>query len=112
MIRWRFAGLTNRPRMGPLMETPDRQPPLLPAIPVCGIGASAGGVEALQQFFQSLPVDLGLAYVVIVHLAADRKSELPAIIAPVSFRSEGRGFGSEFSFTLPLVSADAGSAER
>jgi len=51
-----------------------------PEIPVCGIGASAGGLEALQKFFGVLPNDLGLAYVVIVHLAPDRKSDLPAII--------------------------------
>ena len=49
-------------------------------ISVCGIGASAGGLEALQKFFSALPNDLGLAYVVIVHLAPDRKSDLPAII--------------------------------
>ena len=48
---------------------------------VCGIGASAGGIEALQQFFGALPVDAGLAYAVVLHLAPDRKSELPAIIA-------------------------------
>lgn len=57
------------------------QSPPLPTVPVCGIGASAGGVEALQEFFTSVPDDLGLAYVVIVHLAPDHKSELPAIIA-------------------------------
>jgi two-component system, chemotaxis family, CheB/CheR fusion protein len=51
-----------------------------PKVPVCGIGASAGGVEALQQFFRTVPVDLGMAYVVIVHLAPNRKSELPSII--------------------------------
>jgi two-component system CheB/CheR fusion protein len=51
------------------------------AVPVCGIGASAGGLEALHKFFGALPVDLGLAYVVILHLAPDRKSDLPAIIA-------------------------------
>jgi two-component system CheB/CheR fusion protein len=50
------------------------------APPICGIGASAGGVEALQQFFTGLRADLGLAYVVIVHLAPDRKSELPALL--------------------------------
>ena len=55
-------------------------PPPTPSIPVCGIGASAGGIEALQQFFGALPGDLGLAYVVVVHLAPDRKSELPQII--------------------------------
>lgn len=50
------------------------------AVPVCGIGASAGGIEALQQFFTTLAPDLGLAYVVVVHLAPDRKSELPALL--------------------------------
>jgi chemotaxis response regulator CheB len=58
---------------------PSPQPP--PRIPVCGIGASAGGVDALQQFFRALPPDLGLAYIVVVHLSPDHKSELPAILA-------------------------------
>jgi two-component system, chemotaxis family, CheB/CheR fusion protein len=51
-----------------------------PSVPVCGIGASAGAVEALRAFFSAVPIDLGLAYVVIVHLAPDRKSELPGIL--------------------------------
>jgi two-component system, chemotaxis family, CheB/CheR fusion protein len=55
---------------------PDKPAPL----PVVGIGASAGGIEALQQFFEAVPGDLGLAYVVIVHLAPDRKSDLPGIL--------------------------------
>ncbi|HVW69102.1 MAG TPA: CheR family methyltransferase, partial [Steroidobacteraceae bacterium] len=50
-------------------------------VPICGIGASAGGIEALNQFFEALPADLGLAYVVVVHLAPDRKSELPTILS-------------------------------
>lgn len=52
----------------------------IPPIPVCGIGASAGGIEALQQFFSVLPPNLGLAYVIVLHLAPDRKSELPSIV--------------------------------
>jgi two-component system, chemotaxis family, CheB/CheR fusion protein len=56
---------------------PQKQTP----VPVVGIGASAGGVEALQAFFSAIPADLGLAYVVIVHLAPDRKSDLPGILA-------------------------------
>ena len=55
--------------------------PATPSVPVCGIGASAGGIEALQQFFGALPDDAGVAYVVVVHLAPDRKSDLPAILA-------------------------------
>jgi two-component system, chemotaxis family, CheB/CheR fusion protein len=52
-----------------------------PRISVVGIGASAGGIEALREFFDALPIDLGLAYVVIVHLAPDHNSELASILA-------------------------------
>ena len=62
-----------------MTESPELSKPA--AVRVCGIGASAGGVEALQHFFAAIPPDLGLAYVVIVHLAPDHKSELPSIIA-------------------------------
>lgn len=55
--------------------------PVTLSVPVCAIGASAGGIEALNQFFEALPTNLGLAYVVVVHLAPDRESELPAILA-------------------------------
>ena len=48
--------------------------------PICGIGASAGGIKALQQFFQSIDTDLGIAYVVIVHLAPDFPSHLSEIL--------------------------------
>ena len=57
------------------------EPGVRAGVPVCGIGASAGGVEALQQFFTAVAPDLGLAYVVIVHLAPDHKSELPSILS-------------------------------
>src|SRR5438034_946629 len=40
---------------------PDR-----PDCTVVGIGASAGGVEALQQFFAAVPADCGLSFVVVV----------------------------------------------
>ncbi|HEX6396160.1 MAG TPA: chemotaxis protein CheB [Steroidobacteraceae bacterium] len=50
-------------------------------INVVGIGASAGGIEALREFFGALSGDLGLAYVVIVHLAPDHESELAAILS-------------------------------
>jgi two-component system CheB/CheR fusion protein len=52
-----------------------------PHITVVGIGASAGGIEALREFFDAVPPDLGLAYVVIVHLAPHHESELASIIA-------------------------------
>src|ERR1700712_5725131 len=48
--------------------------------PVCSIGASAGGVGALQALFRLLPDNLGVAYVVIVHLAPDHPSSLREIL--------------------------------
>ncbi|WP_296721259.1 chemotaxis protein CheB [Erythrobacter sp.] len=48
--------------------------------PVCAIGASAGGIKALQTLFGALDTDLGLAYVVIVHLAPDHPSHLAEIL--------------------------------
>ncbi len=46
-----------------------------------GIGASAGGIEALQQFLTFLPSDTGMAFVIIQHLAPDHKSLLPEILS-------------------------------
>jgi two-component system CheB/CheR fusion protein len=48
---------------------------------VVGIGASAGGVLALQALFGALPAKTGAAYVVIVHLDPNGTSELANIIA-------------------------------
>src|SRR6056297_3072092 len=49
--------------------------------PICAIGASAGGVSALQSFFEKIDPDLGLAYVVVVHLAPDHESQLSDILS-------------------------------
>lgn len=48
---------------------------------VVAIGASAGGIEAFRLFFEAMPTDSGMAFVVVLHMAADRKSMLPEIIA-------------------------------
>ncbi|HEX5279447.1 MAG TPA: chemotaxis protein CheB [Micropepsaceae bacterium] len=48
---------------------------------IAGIGASAGGVEALQDFFSALPDKIGAAIVVIVHLNPDHESALAEVIA-------------------------------
>ena len=49
--------------------------------PTVGIGTSAGGVHALQMFFESLPDDVDAAFVVVVHLDPGRQSELSNILA-------------------------------
>jgi two-component system CheB/CheR fusion protein len=49
--------------------------------PTVGIGTSAGGVRALQMFFESLREDVNAAFVVVVHLDPAHQSELSNIIA-------------------------------
>jgi len=48
---------------------------------VVGIGASAGGLEALGAFFEALPGDSGMAFVVITHQHPERASILPELLA-------------------------------
>ncbi len=47
---------------------------------VVGLGASAGGVAVLQQFFSDMPADSGLAFVVVMHLAPEHESQLANVI--------------------------------
>ena len=55
----------------------DSSPPTF----VVGIGASAGGLEALERFFQAMPIDSGLAFVVIQHLSPDFHSVMDELLA-------------------------------
>jgi two-component system, chemotaxis family, CheB/CheR fusion protein len=57
------------------VESPDR-------FPLVGIGASAGGFTALKKLLGGVPEDSGLAYVVIVHLSPEHKSQLPDLLQP------------------------------
>ena len=49
-------------------------------LPMVGLGGSAGGIAALQAFFEATPAETGLTFVVVMHLAADHESMLPAIL--------------------------------
>jgi len=51
------------------------------AVPVAAVGASAGGLEPISQFLAAMPVDAGLAVVVIQHLDPASKSILPELLA-------------------------------
>ncbi|HYE82342.1 MAG TPA: chemotaxis protein CheB [Clostridia bacterium] len=58
----------------------------IPAMPkedfyVAGMGASAGGLEALEQFFANMPPVDNLAFVVIQHLSPDYKSFMPELLS-------------------------------
>jgi two-component system CheB/CheR fusion protein len=49
---------------------------------IVGIGASAGGLKALRAFFEHVPADSGLAYVVVVHLSPEHESHLADLLQP------------------------------
>ncbi|WP_116107870.1 chemotaxis protein CheB [Lewinella sp. IMCC34191] len=50
------------------------------AVRIIGIGASAGGLQALESFFSELPTGLGVAFVVVQHLSMDHASSMTAIL--------------------------------
>ncbi|MDT3719075.1 CheR family methyltransferase [Pseudomonas oryzihabitans] len=52
--------------------------------PVVGIGASAGGIQALLHFFEALPADCGMAFVVVMHLSSEHQSSLDEILQRVT----------------------------
>ncbi len=52
-----------------------------PAPRVIGIGASAGGLNALKDIFDAMPADSGMAFVVVQHLAPDHESRMAEILA-------------------------------
>ncbi|HEX8853210.1 MAG TPA: chemotaxis protein CheB, partial [Pyrinomonadaceae bacterium] len=47
---------------------------------VVGIGASAGGIQALREFFARASAESGMAYVVILHLSPDHDSQLASVL--------------------------------
>lgn len=48
---------------------------------VVGIGASAGGLEAIESFFKKMPADSGMAFIVVQHLSPDYKSLMVELLS-------------------------------
>src|SRR5512141_2818294 len=51
------------------------------SFPIVGVGASAGGLEAFTQLLKALPVDTGMAFVLVQHLAPSHASALAEILS-------------------------------
>ena len=76
------------PTVTPPPSAPSVVPPHKPlteshthvTFPIVGIGSSAGGLEALEEFFRHLPVNPGAAFVVVTHQQAGHSSLLPEIL--------------------------------
>ena len=58
--------------------------PASDALMIVGIGASAGGIQALKEFFEQVTPDSGMAYVVILHLSPDHDSKLSEVLQTVA----------------------------
>lgn len=50
------------------------------AFPIVGIGASAGGLEALEQFLARVPPGSGMAFVIVQHLDPTHKGIMPELL--------------------------------
>ena len=81
--------------MSTMPEPPDQTQPQIAAQPVplhssqdgflvVGLGASAGGIKALQEFFSNTPPHSGAAYVVILHLSPEHESRLSEVLQAVT----------------------------
>jgi two-component system CheB/CheR fusion protein len=76
------------------------------AFPVVGIGASAGGVTALQRFFEQMPDKTGMAFVVVVHLSPTHESTLDKILQnitrmPVSQVTDAASIEADHIYVIP-----------
>ncbi len=67
------------PALAPGEAEPVARPDAV-ALPIVAIGASAGGLEALEQFLRHTPVDSGIAFVVIQHLDPTQKGMLVELL--------------------------------
>jgi len=74
--------------------------------PVVGIGASAGGIEAFTQLLSHLPIDTGMAFVLVQHLAPHQESMLSVILSrttrmPVTEVQDGMKVEPNHVYVIP-----------
>lgn len=86
-------------------ETPVVPAPEAPRA-IVGIGASAGGLEALEQFFTHVPVDTGMAFVLVTHMDPNQKGMLPELIQrvtamPVTWAEDGMAVAPNTIYVKP-----------
>jgi two-component system CheB/CheR fusion protein len=74
--------------------------------PIVGVGASAGGIEALEGFLRGLPMRPGFAIVVVTHLSPERESRLHEVLArytdlPVRVAADNQRVEPDHVYVLP-----------
>jgi two-component system, chemotaxis family, CheB/CheR fusion protein len=78
----------------------------VPPFFVAGLGASAGGLEALGSFFEAMPADSGMAFVVIQHLSPTHKSMMTELLSrhtsmPVRQAEDGATVAPNHVYLIP-----------
>ena len=72
---------SRRPKKPAKVARPETSAsPAVVAFPIVGIGASAGGLEALEQFLGHVPAGSGMAFVIVQHLDPTRKGIMPELL--------------------------------
>jgi len=71
----------NRPSTRPLAKRERELPLSNKSFRVVGIGASAGGLDAFTQLLRPLPIDTGMAFVLLTHILRGSTSLLPGILS-------------------------------
>lgn len=82
------------------------KPPLASDFPLVGIGASAGGLEALTKLVTALPVDAGMAYLIVQHLDPGHKSLMGPLLAehtkmPIAEAIDGALIRPDHLYVIP-----------
>jgi two-component system CheB/CheR fusion protein len=77
-----------------------------PRFPIAGVGASAGGLEALTELLKHLPRDTGMGFVVVQHLAPKHHSMLTELLAratrlPVTEVTDGMVVEANHVYVIP-----------
>ncbi len=90
-----------------MTKTEQSETPIMKdAFPIVGIGASAGGLEALQNFIGAIPNDSGMAYVIVQHLSTDQPSLMDKLlrahsVIPVNRITDGAPVEPDQVFVIP-----------
>jgi two-component system, chemotaxis family, CheB/CheR fusion protein len=96
--------VSSRARKAPA----EKPAPTTPSFPVVGIGASAGGLKAVELFLEAMPKDdkLGMAFVLVQHLDPDHRSVLLDLIRqytsmPVAWAEDGDALEPDHFYAMP-----------
>ena len=78
----------------------------LSSVRIVGIGASAGGIESLREFFDEVPADTGLGFVVIQHLDPNQPSQMASLLSKstgmnVAQAKDGATVRANHVYTIP-----------